>query len=286
MKASLAVSSGVSILTDIFFNSNKTPMNQEKALERSGLPTLRVSETSAWILLNRPQRHNRFEPADIEALSAMLRELAGRKGLRVLILTASGPSFSSGFDLDTLSSERAVECSAAFAAMCDLLEALPIPTVCGLNGNVYGGATDLALACDFRIGVEGCRLQMSPARLGIQYYYSGLRRYVERLGLPEAKRLFLMGDQIDTATMLRIGFLTETCAPERFEARLEVVAGMLAQRSPASLRGLKASLNSICRRTADPAEINARFFESLSCADAQEGLKAWSERRLPDFAAE
>ncbi|MET4278952.1 MULTISPECIES: enoyl-CoA hydratase-related protein [unclassified Bradyrhizobium] len=121
---------------------------------------------------------------------------------------------------------------------------------CGLNGNVYGGATGFALACDFRIGVEGCRLQMSPARLGIQYYHSGLRRYVERLGLPEAKRLFLMVEQIDTATMLRIGFLTEACAPERFEARLEVVAGMLAQRSPASLRGLKASLNSICPGTA------------------------------------
>nr|WP_249809817.1 enoyl-CoA hydratase/isomerase family protein [Bradyrhizobium sp. 139] len=246
---------------------------------------MRVSEGSARIHLNRPQRHNRFEPADIETLSAMLRALAGHTSVRVLILTATGPSFSSGFDLDTLSGDRAVECTQAFAAMCDLLEGLPIPTVCGLNGNVYGGATDLALACDFRIGVEGCCLQMSPARLGIQYYYSGLQRYVERLGLREAKRLFLMGEQIDTPTMLRIGFLTETCAPDKLEARLDVVAGMLAQRSPASLRGLKSSLNSICRGTADATEINARFVESLTCSDAREGLKAWSERRLPKFAS-
>ncbi|WP_082656138.1 enoyl-CoA hydratase/isomerase family protein [Bradyrhizobium valentinum] len=115
--------------------------------------------------------------------------------MRVLLITAQGPSSSSGFDLDTKASDRAAECTAAFAAMCDLIAELPIPTVCGLNGNVYGRATDLALACDFRIGVHGCHLQMSPSRLGIQYYYSGLRRYAERLGLSEAKRLLLTGEQ-------------------------------------------------------------------------------------------
>ncbi|MFC7695424.1 enoyl-CoA hydratase-related protein [Bradyrhizobium sp. GCM10028915] len=77
----------------------------------------------------------------------------------------------------------------------------PDDEACGLNGNAYGGATDFALACDFRIGVEGSRLQMPPARLGIQYYHSDLRRYVERLGLPEAKRLFLTGEEINTATL-------------------------------------------------------------------------------------
>lgn len=248
------------------------------------MPSLRVSQGVARIQLHRPQLHNRFEPADIEALSTMLGELAGQKGVRVLILTARGPSFSSGFDLDTLSSPRAVECATAFAAMCDLIEALPFPTVCGLNGNVYGGATDLALACDFRIGVEGCGLQMSPARLGIQYYYSGLRRYVERLGLSEAMRLFLVGEQVDAATMLRIGFLNEICAPDALEARLDAVTGMLVQRSPASLRGLKASLNSFCRGAANPEEINRGFVASLTSADAQEGLAAWFARRRPEFA--
>jgi len=248
------------------------------------LPTLRVSKASARIQLNRPLQHNRFEPADVECLSEMVNELARQRNVRVLLITAQGASFSSGFDLDTLSSNRAAACTSAFAAMCDLIEALPIPTVCGLNGNIYGGATDLALACDFRIGVHGCHLQMSPSRLGIQYYYSGLRRYVERLGLSEAKRLFLMGEQIDSATMLRIGFLTEVCASDALDARLETIAAMLTQRSPASLRGLKASLHSICRGKARPAEINARFIESLTSSDAREGLRAWYERRLPDFA--
>ncbi|TIN73528.1 MAG: hypothetical protein E5Y30_01660 [Mesorhizobium sp.] len=149
---------------------------------------------------------------------------------------------------------------------------------------MYGGATDLALACDFRIGIESCSLHMSPARLGIRYYYSGLRRYVERLGLSGALRLFLLGEQIDTATMLRISFLSEICAPDALEARLDTVSGTLAQRSPASLRGLKASLNAICRGAADPTEINRGFIESLSSPDAMVGLAAWSHRRAPKFA--
>ncbi|MET4349500.1 hypothetical protein [Bradyrhizobium sp. RT9a] len=80
MKATLAVGPHKSILTDIFFKNNKTPMDEEKAVERSGLPTLRVSETSAWILLNRPQQHNRFEPADIEALSRDAKRIGGTQG--------------------------------------------------------------------------------------------------------------------------------------------------------------------------------------------------------------
>ncbi|MER8996019.1 enoyl-CoA hydratase/isomerase family protein [Mesorhizobium sp. M0678] len=259
-------------------------MTDAVSLEVETSPSLHLEVDTAWIVLNRARRHNRFEPADIEVMSAMLRELPVRKGVRVLVVTANGPSFSSGFDLETLSGSRARECTAAFAALCDLLEALPIPTVCGLNGNVYGGATDLALACDFRIGVEGCHLQMSPTRLGIEYYYSGLRRYVERLGLSEAKRLFLTSEQIDTAMMMRIGFLSEVCPPEELKVRLDAVAQMLAQQSPASLRGLKASLNSIRRGTADPSAIDARFFESLGSPDAREGLKAWSERTPARFS--
>jgi enoyl-CoA hydratase len=250
----------------------------------AGRPSLHIEGAVACIALNRPQRHNRFEPADIEAMAAMLENLSKRHAARVVVFTARGPSFSSGFDLETLSGPRARECTAAFAALCDQIESLPIATVCGINGNIYGGATDFALACDFRIGVEGCRLQMSPARLGIEYYYSGLRRYVERLGLTEAKRLFLTGEQVDTATMLRIGFLSEVAPAEGLEARLAAVADMLAQRSPASVRGLKESLNAIARGSAKASAIDARFFESLNSPDAKEGLRAWSEQRPAKFA--
>ena len=70
-----------------------------------------------------------------------------------------------------------------------------LPTICALNGGVYGGSTDMALSCDFRIGVEGITMFMPAARLGLHYYAGGMRRYVARLGLGAAKKLFLTGGQ-------------------------------------------------------------------------------------------
>lgn len=257
--------------------------NQKNEFSASGPPTLDVEADIARIVLNRPLQHNRFEPIDIETMSMMLREVSANKSIRVLVVTGRGESFSAGYDLMTLSGDQAQERTASFAGLCDSLELFRLPTVCGLNGSVYGGATDLALACDIRVGSRGCHLQMSPGRIGIEYYYSGLRRYVEQLGLSEAKRLFLTGEKIDAETMLRIGFLHELAAPEVFESQLTSVASALAQRSPSALRGLKASLNSVRRGTADPAAVDDRFFASLISADAREGLKAWSERRPPRF---
>ena len=96
----------------------------------------------------------------------------------------------------------------AFEAVVNRLEDIGIPTICRLNGGVYGGSTDLALACDFRIGVDTCEMFMPAARLGLHYYKSGIARYVARLGLDNAKRLFLTAEKIGATEMLRIGYLT------------------------------------------------------------------------------
>lgn len=259
-------------------------MNQIERTASEGLPALHVEGGVARIVLKRPGRHNCFEPHDIAVMSSMIRELPKQSGVRALIVTGTGETFSSGFDLVTLSGDRARMCTGDFAALCDLLEDLVLPTVCAINGNIYGGATDLALACDLRIGVEGSRMMMAPARLGIQYYHSGLRRYVEQLGLSQAKRLFLTGEPIDAATMLRIGFVHEVVPAHTLDARTNAIAGSLAHRSPRSVRGLKRSLASIADGKANASEIDEQFFDSLDATDAREGLRAWSEKRPPRFA--
>ena len=136
----------------------------------------------------------------------------------MLVLTGTGKSFSSGFNIGRLGEGAAEEEAdaeadadedAAFDRVTDRLERFVLPTICALNGGVYGGSTDLALACDFRIGVEGMAMFMPAARLGLHYYAGGLRRYVSRLGLNAAKRLFLQAQRVDTAELLRIGYLDE-----------------------------------------------------------------------------
>src|ERR1700758_4442165 len=108
--------------------------------------------------------------------------------------------------------------------MVDRLEDLGVPTICRLNGGVYGGSTDLALACDFRIGVDTSEMFMPAARLGLHYYTSGIKRYVSRLGADNAKRLFLTAEKISAAEMLRIGYLTALVAPGALDAEVDRLA--------------------------------------------------------------
>src|SRR6516225_10410333 len=162
--------------------------DDEKSSEPTSEPILTVSDGRAVVRLNRPREHNRIEPVDLTVLQDIFTRVEADGSIRVLVLTATGRSFSSGFHLGALADRLAGNGGEsgdrdAFERTVDRLEALRVPTIAALNGSVYGGATDLALACDFRIGVEGMQLLMPAARLGIVYYASGIRRYVTRLGV-------------------------------------------------------------------------------------------------------
>jgi len=254
-----------------------------------GIPQMTVFNAKAVIQLNRPRQHNRFETADVLALTQLFDLVDKDLSIRALIITATGPTFSSGYDIGSLvsgSGTKKDENNHEFSALCDRLERLRVPTICAFNGNVYGGATDFALACDFRIGVEGMRMFMSASKLGLHYYYGGLRRFVERLGIGAAKHLFLTGEQIDAATMLRIGFVDEVVPVEAVQGRADELASVLAERAPLVVQGMKTSLNEIASGTAVPSAIQGRFLQSLLSKDVAEGLKAWAEKRKPNFIGE
>jgi enoyl-CoA hydratase/carnithine racemase len=148
---------------------------------------------------------------------------------------------------------------------------------------VYGGATDLALACDFRIGVQGMELRMPAARLGLHYYPSGLRRYVTRLGVGAAKRLFLLGEAVDDATLRAIGYLDDCVAASELDAAVRRVVDALAAGAPLAVRGMKASLDDIAGGRAELATLRAREAECAASEDLREGLAAFAERRSPRF---
>ena len=194
-------------------------MPDAAAIDEPTVPILTVAQGCAVVRLNRPRQHNRLEPVDLAVLEEVFVRIDGDLSIRVLILTGTGKSFSSGFHIGALADRLAgndptAEDRDAFERTVDRLERLRVPTIAALNGSVYGGATDLALACDFRIGVEGMQLLMPAARLGIVYYESGIRRYVTRLGVAAAKKLFLTAQPIDTREMLDIGYLDETVPAE------------------------------------------------------------------------
>jgi enoyl-CoA hydratase/carnithine racemase len=163
------------------------------------------------------------------------------------------------------------------------LEALRVPTIAALQGSVYGGATDLALACDFRIGVEGMRMLMPAARLGIIYYPAGIERYVSRLGVAAAKRLFLTAEPIEAEEMRRIGYLDEIVPADALQARVDALVATLAANAPLALAGLKRAINETAAGRLDRDALAEARARSSASEDHAEALKAWSEKRKPVF---
>jgi enoyl-CoA hydratase/carnithine racemase len=256
---------------------------------QSSPPIVSVTDGRAVVRLNRPREHNRLEPVDLAALSETFGRIDADPTIRVLVLTGTGKSFSSGFHIGALADRLAGkgvvdEDRDGFESMVDRLEALRVPTIAALNGSVYGGATDLALACDFRIGVDGMRLVMPAARLGIVYYASGIRRYVTRLGVAAAKRLFLTAQPIDAAELLRIGYLDEIVPTAELMARTEALAATLAMNAPLAVTGLKRAINEAAAGALDRAALSAVRARCVASADHAEGVRAWTEKRTPMFS--
>lgn len=242
---------------------------------------LEIQEFRATITFRRPERHNALEITDLEALDAALMDLATREDIRLLCLRAEGKSFCAGVDFGAVGGHDWRD--NPLERVADRLESFPHPTLCVLQGGVYGGGTDLALACDFRLGARGIRCFIPPAKLGIQYHPHGLKRAVTRLGLGPAKRLFLAAETFDDAEMLRTHFVDWLVVPEELDARTQTIADMLVGLAPLSLRGMKQSLNDIAAGLFDERAARDRAAASFRTQDFHEGRTAMAEKRAPRF---
>lgn len=251
------------------------------------VPILECDGARATIRLNRPKHLNRLQAEDLDALLKLFDRIEADPAIRLLILTGTGRAFSAGYDLTSIAKRAGAgeqqTAGSSFEIVVNRLEDLPLPTICRLNGGVYGGATDLALACDFRIGVDSCEMFMPAARLGLHYYKSGIRRYVSRLGFDNAKRLFLTAEKIDAREMLRIGYLTAMVSPEALDAEVARLATLLAGNAPAAMRGMKQTINEFARGRMDEAAADRRHHDSMHGEEIKEGIKAFAEKRPPRF---
>jgi enoyl-CoA hydratase len=262
-------------------------MQQTATAEEATTPVLTIEGARATIRLNRPKHLNRLQPEDLEALKQLFDRIEADAAIRVLVLTGTGRAFSAGYDLnsvaDRTTSSEEETAGSAFEVMVNRLEDLSVPTICRLNGGVYGGSTDMALACDFRIGVDTAEMFMPAARLGLHYYKSGIRRYVSRLGADNAKKLFLTAQKIDAAEMLRIGYLTAMVPVAALDEEVDRLAAILAGNAPMAMAGMKQTINEIAHGQLDEAAADRRARDSMRGAEIKEGVKAFAEKRPPKF---
>ena len=244
------------------------------------IPDLQITGAVARITLRRPDQANRLEPDDLAALIDHIAEVNASPEVLVLQLLAEGKYFCSGYDISRIGGARTV----AFDTVVNAIEDARPVTLAVLQGSAYGGATDIALACDFRLGCEGIDMFMPAARLGLHFYQRGLERYVSRLGLDTAKRLFLTADRIVAQEMLAMGFLTQLESREALGDAVDRLTETLSGMAPIPLIGMKKHLNRIGRGTLDEADLQHDIGRSMASADLLEGQRAWAEKRKPRFS--
>ncbi len=244
----------------------------------------------ARLTIDHPAKRNALDHAILDAIAETLPGLDAR----CLLITAVGPVFSAGYDIGGLPGspdfpDRAEALVAhPFTSAIEALEAFPYPTVAALNGHAIGGGLELALSCDLRLAAAGIRVGMPPAKLGLIYSHTGLRKFIDAVGVARTRELFLVGRNVEVERALGWGLVNEVVEPERLEAVALGWAGEVAANAPLSLAGNKRVIRELlaAEGALDPAverELIALRESCFRSEDFREGVRAFGEKRAPDW---
>ena len=256
------------------------------AFAQPSVPVLHIEGGVATLTLNRPAQRNRLENADLKALLLHFDAVNRDPEVRVLVITANTagqprPVFCAGYDIGGFSD--ADHGSTAFEKVPQALNQLCPITICALNGSIYGGATDLVLACDLRLALAGIEWRMPAAALGLHYYPSGLQRYVSHFGIAAAKRAFLTARVFSSADLQALGLFESFVSAADFPIQLHTLVNDVLALAPLAAQAMKRSLNEIAANHDDEATLREREVQSSLTQDFAEGVKAFAERRQPVF---
>ena len=259
------------------------------AFEHASPPVLNIDNGVATITLNRPARRNRLENGDLKVLLGHFESLNRDQDVRVLVLTANTaghpkPVFCAGYDIGGF--DEPGHGAIFFEEIPDALAELRPVTVCALNGSVYGGATDVVLACDLCIGLTGIEWRMPATALGLHYYASGLQRYVSRFGVAATKRAFLSARPFTDQRLEALGIFEAMGDAQEWDELLQQLLDDITALAPLAVQETKRSINEMARGELNLAALRSREQLTASSADFREGRAAFAERRKPIFTGD
>jgi enoyl-CoA hydratase/carnithine racemase len=250
------------------------------------------AEAVVRIRISNPERRNALDHEILDTLAETLPRLDHGIETRCVLITGAPPAFSAGYDLTAIPGETFERDAEALVAhpFHDAMEALaahPWPTVAAINGHCLGGGLELAMTCDLRICAAGAKLGMPPAKLGLVYSHTGLRKFLDTLGLARTKELFLTGRNFTAERAEQIGLVHEVIDDDTFEAAAVELAAGIAANAPLSMRGNKRAIEVL---NANPmlseqqeAGLIALRESCFSSADLREGVEAFAEKRKPNW---
>ena len=237
------------------------------------------------LILNSPKRRNALKS---EAM-LLIRDLLHREAesdIYALIISGEGDVFCSGADFSEIISiigknrkDQELQ-SNDMSKLCDSIQNFPHPTVCALNGSAYGGGVEIACACDFRISVSNIEIIIPPAKIGIHYHPSGIRRFLNIFGQAVTKKLLLTATKMSEKELKDVGFFDQIIGDgEDVIEKAHSFIKQCKELSSEAVSGMKLSINDIIMDSVDTKSLDLRIGKALRSPYLEKQLKLIKEKK-------
>ena len=245
-----------------------------------------------WIVFNQPEKRNAVSQEMWQLMPEYVRDLTADDAIRVVILRGAGEqAFVAGADISQFKERRRnmadeAEYSRISARGQESLATLGKPLLAMIHGYCVGGGLSIAITCDLRIAADDARFGVPAARLGLGYHYRGMEKLMALVGPAYTREIFFTARTDFTAQdALRMGLVNQVVPKANLEVFTRDYALMMAKNAPLTLRSAKATVEQLLRPAGerDLALLDKLIADCFNSEDYQEGVRAFSEKRRPEF---
>jgi enoyl-CoA hydratase len=245
-----------------------------------------------WIVFNQPEKRNAVSQEMWQLMPDYVGDLAADDVIRVVVLRGAGDrAFAAGADISQFKDRRRnmadeAEYRRISGRGQDALATLVKPLLAMIHGSCVGGGVGIAITCDLRIAADDARFGVPAARLGLGYHYGGMEKLLKLIGPAYTKEIFFTArTDFSAQDALRMGLVNQVVPKAELEAFTRDYALTIARNAPLTLRSAKATVAELVRPPAerDLAMLDKLIADCFNSHDYQEGVRAFSEKRRPQF---
>jgi enoyl-CoA hydratase/carnithine racemase len=242
----------------------------------------------ATLTLNRPEKRNALNEVLMKALDDAIGSIENDKDIRAVIVRGAGASFCSGLDLAEADRLEGGHSPVSIERVFHRLENIPVPTIAAVHGSALAGGCELALHCDLRIAAEDARIGMTVARVGLLVPYDFIRKLIEVIGSANTAQILYTAEPVNAERALHMGMVHEVVPAGKLDESAVAWAEKVSSNAPLSLRTMKKSMRRSLSASNDAWHDDVLELGRMvrSSKDAKEGIRAFLEKRKPNWKAE
>ena len=241
-----------------------------------------------WVKFNRPEALNAINRDFVNGLREVVEYAKGKKSVRVIVLIGEGKAFCAGADIKMFSESSHFEARSTIEELGKVLEELEdleVPVIAAINGFALGGGCEIAMACDIIIASEKASFGQPEINLGIIPGAGGTQRLARIVGWKKAMEMCLTGERISAEEAFRLGLVNRVVEHDKLMDEAAKLAEVIKNKSPYAVALVKQAVNRGFKMGLRDGIMYERdlFALSFSSPDAEEGIKAFVEKRKPNF---